>query len=236
MHQQVITEYPEKLDEKNWECNCPGGHTNPFNDPEAASRLEMVKVDTLKNDQSGLAKHFEGAAVVSCLGHRQPGWKYPELRKRGLVAYDGNMQVIAAMNEAKAERVVALTSISLNGDKSWPHFATKFMGCLFATFQRKAKKDLEAMERAYEESSLDYLLVRPVGIGEDVVPKNRYYLQESGKKKVRDVFENTVVDGVVGGNMAKLDTARFLVDEAVSPSLHRVSQTVGAKPGTPMSG
>ena len=94
----VITEYPEKLDEKNWECNCTGGHTNPFNDPNAASKLEMVKIDTWKNEQPNLASHFNGAnAVVSCLGHRQPGWKYPELKKRGLVAYAGNKQVIGML-------------------------------------------------------------------------------------------------------------------------------------------
>jgi len=71
----VITEYPEKLDDENWECNCyPEGHVNPF--IIEASKLEMVKVDTWKNEQSDLAKHFDGATgVVSCLGHRQPGWK-----------------------------------------------------------------------------------------------------------------------------------------------------------------
>lgn len=197
----------------------------------------MVKIDSWKNNQPGLAKHFEGAsAVVSCLGHRQPGWKYPELKERGLIAYDGSKQVIAAMEEAKVNRVVAITSMAIKGDRSWPHWATKFMACLFMTFQRKAGKDLEAMEDAYTESSLDYLLVRPVGIGEEVVPKGRYYLQEAGKKKVRDEYGGEVIDGIVGGNMAKLDVARFMVDEAVNPTLHKTSKTVGAKPGTPMSG
>lgn len=93
------------------------------------------------------------------------------------------------------------------------------------------------MERAYTESNLDYLLVRPVGIGEVVEPVGRYYLQESGKRQVRDVFDDKVMeDEIVGGNMAKMDVARFMVKEAVEPTLHRQSQTVGAKPGTPMSG
>ena len=127
---QVITEYPELLDDKNWECNCiKGGHTNPFNDPEAAPKLEMVKIDTWKNDQLSLiAPHFEGAdAVVSCLGHRQPGWKNPELKKKGLIAYDGSKQVIAAASKAKVDRVVAISSFAINGDNSWPHWASKFM-------------------------------------------------------------------------------------------------------------
>lgn len=95
------------------------------------------------------------------------------------------------------------------------------MKILFKTFQRKAKKDLEAMESLYKQSSLDYLLVRPVGIGEDVVPVGEYFLQEYGEE-------------AVGGNMAKLDVARFMVDEALSPSLHKTSKVVGSKPGSPM--
>ena len=75
----VITEYPELLNEKNWECNCsPEGHTNPFNGPEASSKLELVKIDTdtWKKEQPNLSQHFVGAnGVISCLGHRQPGWK-----------------------------------------------------------------------------------------------------------------------------------------------------------------
>ncbi|KAL7542473.1 hypothetical protein ACHAXR_011819 [Thalassiosira sp. AJA248-18] len=233
----VITSYPEKLDEKNWECNCPGGHTNPFNDSNMASKLEIVKIDSWKNDQLNLiTQHFVGAtAVVSCLGHRQPGWKDPELKKTGLIAYDGNKQVIAAMEAAKVDRVVVISSFGINGDKSWPHWATKFMACLFKTFQRKAGKDLEAMENAYTETSLDYLFVKPVGIGEEVVPVGRYYLQEPGKKRVHDVFSDKegdkVIEDIVGGNMAKMDAARFMIDEAVSPKLHRCSQTLGSAPG-----
>jgi len=236
----VITEYPEKLDEENWECNCPGGHTNPFSLPDASQRLEMVKVDTWKNEQQGLANHFVGAeGVVSCLGHRQPGWKYKELKERGLIAYEGSKQVISAMEEANVSRVVAISSFGLKrGDKSlWPHWASKLMGLFFATGMRRARKDLIRMEDAYTGSSLDYLLVKPVGIGEEVVPSGRYYLQEPGKKKVHDVASGTVIEGdVVGGNMAKMDVARFMVDEACNPTLHRSSQVVGAKPGTPMTG
>jgi hypothetical protein len=218
----VITEYPEKLDEKNWECGCPGGHTNPFDEADNASRLDMVKIDTWKNPQENLVQHFQGAdAVVSCLGHRQPGNKYKELINKGLVAYDGNKQVIQAMEEAKVDRAVVLSSIALNGDKSWPHWANNIMVFLFKTLNRKAGKDLEAMEEVYLKTSLDYLFVRPVGIGEKVVPVGKYFLQDPGNKKE-----------VVGGDMAKIDVARFMVDQAVNPTFHKTSKTVGAEPGT----
>lgn len=197
----------------------------------------MVQIDTWKNEQPELAKHLAGAVgVVSCLGHRQPGWKNTDLKKRGLVAHAGNKQVVAAMKEAKVERAVVISSIAINGDKSWPHWASKVMGCLFETFQRSAAKDLIGMEAEYCASPLDYLIVRPVGIGEEVVPTGRYYLQQPGEKKSLDVTSGTLMDGEVGGNMAKIDVARFMVDEVIHPTLHRKSQTVGAKPGTPMSG
>ena len=257
-HITVITEYPEKLNEKNWECNCSpkDGHTNPFNDAENASRLKMVKIDTWKNEQVDLSTHFEGAdAVISCLGHRQPGWKYPELKQRGLIAYDGNRQVIKAMKEANVKRVVVISSFGLRTDDGvlWPHWARRLMGCLFNTFQRRARNDLEVsivrrlqcnmnhvyigfihtvrsllissqkMDKLYQSSDgdLDYLIVRPVGIGEEREPVGEYYIQEANGE-------------AVGGNMAKLDVARFMLDQAVGPSLHRTSKVVGAKPGTPM--
>ncbi len=233
----VVTEHPEKLSEANWDCGCVGGHTNPFNDPENKSRLEMVKIDTWTKEQKDLAEHFSGATgVVSCLGHRQPGWKYPELITRGLIAYVGNRQVIAAMSAAKLDRVVVITSFALKGrgTSEWPHWASTLMGCLQKTFMRKAGNDLARMEAAYVESPLDYLLVRPVGISEDKVPVGRYYLQQPGEKKSLDGASGEIIDGIVGGNMAKMDAARFMVDEAIRPTLHRTSRVVGSKPGSPM--
>jgi hypothetical protein len=239
----VITEYPDKLNEANWDCGCVGGHTNPFDDPVNKSRLEMVKIDTWTAAKEGqknlLAGHFAGAnGVVSCLGHRQPGWKYPELISRGLIAYDGNRQVIEAMAAAKVDRAVVITSFALGGGRGtsseWPHWASVLMGCFQKTFMRKAGNDLAKMEAAYVESPMDYLLVRPVGISEDKVPVGRYYLQQPGEKKSLDGVSGEMIDGIVGGNMAKMDAARFMVDEAVRPTLHRTSRVVGSKPGSPM--
>ena len=218
-HITVITSFPEKLNERNWD-SYGDDKTNPFDDETNKGRLEMVKVDSWTDELP--SKHFEGAdAVVSCLGHRQPGWKYKELISKGLIAYDGNSRVIRAMGEANVQRVVTISSFGLNGDRQWKHPAAKAMTCLFKTFMWKAGKDLTKSERAYQASSLDYLIVRPVGIGEEVEPCGEYYLQEEG-------------EDVVGGNMAKMDCARFMVDEAMKPTLHRASKVVGSKPGTPM--
>ena len=238
----VITKHSEQLNETDWNWSFPSDHTlpgkytNPFNDPKLASRLEMVSIDSWTKEQPDLARFFVGAAgVVSCLGHRQPGWKNKELITRGLIAYDGNKKVIAAMSEAKVSRVVVITSVALMGDKSWSHWASKVMGCLFKTFQRKAGTDLIKMEAAYVDSTLDYLFVRPVGMGETQIPVGRYYLQVPGNNKSINVYSGgEIVDGIVGGNMAKWDVARFMVNKVIQTTLHRKSQVVGSKPGTPM--
>jgi putative NADH-flavin reductase len=218
----VITEHPEKLDEKNWDSY--GDKTNPFDNPEFAPRLKMVKVEeSWKKPQENLSSQFQGAdAVISCLGHRQPGIQNKDLLKRGLVAYDGNKQVIQAMNEANVNRVCVITSMGLGGDDgAWKHFAAGILKTMFRTVARKARKDLEAMEKLYVESSLDYLFVRPVGISEDCEPAGKYFIQEPGNKKE-----------VVAGNMAKIDVARFMVDQAINPTFHRATKTVGAEPGS----
>lgn len=221
----VITEYPELLNEKQWECGCPGGHTNPFQDTKHASKLEMVQVKDWKTDnQHLLAPHFQGAdAVISCLGHRQPGWSQPILRKRGIVAHDGNKQVIQAMQASKVERAVVISSLGVQED--WPpmefHFAGKILGCMFKSNSKKAFEDLNAMEVAYKDksaASIDYLFVRPVGISEDCKPCGEWYLQQ---EKYKDIL---------GLNMAKMDVARFMVQEALTPTFHRRAVAIGAKP------
>ncbi|KAL3807345.1 hypothetical protein ACHAXA_011169 [Cyclostephanos tholiformis] len=228
-----------------WDCGCIGGHTNPFDDPAHATRLHMIKIDDawvgdVGGSSGTLAAHFEGASgVISCLGHRQPGWKYPELIRRGLISHVGNARAIEAMQIANVNRAVVVTSIALNNgstkDAEWPHWAWSIMSCLFRTFQRESAMDLRRMEASYVDSSLDYLFVRPVGISEDRVPVGRYYLQIPGEKKSIDVAaDGEIIDGIVGGNMAKMDVARFMVDEAIRPTFHRTSRVVGSKPGSPM--
>ncbi|CAB9499692.1 Demethylmenaquinone methyltransferase [Seminavis robusta] len=173
-HITVITEYPELLDEENWECNCQGGHTNPSKDH--ASKINVVKIDSWQNQQDNLSQHFQGCTgVVSCLGHRQPGVKYPQLIERGLVAAAASQQVIQAMKEAEVKRVVAMSSMGMGENIHW---AGKLMKIFFWTNTRKAYKDLQEMEKLYHASDLDYLLIRPTGLGEEVVPVGEYFTQD----------------------------------------------------------
>ena len=91
---------------------------------------------------------------------------------------------------------------------------------------RKAYQDLTMSENLFTKKSsthddntaaeMDYLLVRPVGLGDEVVPVGTWQLQrEKGVDQV-------------GGNMAKMDCARFMVQEALNPTLHRTAVVIGS--------
>jgi hypothetical protein len=216
-HVTVITEYPELLDEKQWECNCDA-HTNPSK--THSNKVTMIPIDSWENKQENLAQHFQGAhAVISCLGHRQPGFKNPILRKKGLVAAVGSRQVIAAMQEAKVDRAVVMSSMGIQED--WPpmefHWGGKILAWMFKGICKKACTDLNEMEVAWKEAmDLDYLFIRPAGLGEEVVPEGKWSLQ---KEKYKDE---------VGMNMAKMDCARYMVQEALNPTRHKTAVAIGA--------
>ena len=161
-----------------------------------------------------LSPHFQGVtAVVSCLGNRQ-------MFIGDRVAEQGTKVVVASMGANNVKRVVGMTSICIGDDVpglEW-HIAGKIMTALFRTVSRREAVDLRRAEIAYQDSDLDYLLIRPVGLGEDVVPKNEWFIQ---KEKFKDTL---------GINMAKLDCARYMVEEALNPTKSRTAVVVGADP------
>ena len=75
---------------------------------------------------------------------------------------------------------------------------------------------VEAIESAYRKSGLDYLLIRPCGLSEDAVPENQWKLQT-------EKYKDTDIDIEV----AKLDVARFMVQEALEPTRHEDAVVIG---------
>ena len=202
----VLTPRPETLYEENWNCGCTEPHS--FS-PEDRERLTVVEVNDWNED---LSSHFQGAAgVVSCLGNRQPfigGW----------CSHQGNQAVI----QTNPKRVVVLTSVGVEED--WPPISTFFLGraimtLIFTVLGRKMFRDLTLMERAYRATTeMEYLLVRPVGIGEEVVPCNKWLIQDTDDFPMEQY------------NMAKLDVARYLVEEALVPTQSKKAVFIGAAP------
>lgn len=245
---RVLTQHPELLQLPNWKCGCPTPHS--FSEQEKKC-IQVIPVKDWNDKEENLKlwPHFQGAqAVISCLGNRQPGISETELKK-GWVATDGNNMVIRALLQqqqqkekddkrsggggqetttttlaAPCRRVVAVTSVGVEED--WPPMeffwiAKVILGALFVIhgLARRAFWDLTYMERAYKgtkSDEIDYLLVRPVGLGDDVVPVGTWQLQ---KEKYKDT---------VGMDMAKLDCARYMVQEALNPTKHRTAVVIGA--------
>lgn len=212
---KVFTEHPETIQsfhpKKNWNCGCPEKHVLT---EEQLKRIEIITVPDEHWRVKDLSPHFEGVtAVVSCLGNRQMF-----IGER--VAEVGSRAVVNSMKSHGITRVVAMSSICIGDDVpglEW-HFAGKIMKLLFQTTSRREAVDLRRAELTYEDSDLDYLLIRPVGLGEDVVPVNEWFIQ---KEKFKDTL---------GINMAKLDCARYMVEEALHPSRHRTAVVIGADP------
>jgi NAD(P)H-binding len=217
-HITILTRYPKLIEESRWNCGCPEPHA--FSDADKA-RMTVVPVQAWSNP-ADLVSHFAGAtAVISCLGNRQPLFGHCE-------SADGNAAVIHAMENIKdLKRVVVCSSVGIEED--WPpleFFKLGYyaMSCLFMTLSRSNFNDLTKMERAYKSTSedeVDFLFVRPVGLGEDIVPVNRWAVQQ--QKNVDTLHFD----------MAKLDCARYMVEEAINPTRHRGAVVLGAPIDTP---
>jgi hypothetical protein len=205
---RVLTQHPDMLKSVNWACGCPGDHHFT---PQDERRFQVFPVDSWLDDN--LLEHFQGAtAVVSCLGNRQPflgGW----------ISHAGNKLVIKGMTKHNVERAVILSSAGIEED--WPPFEFHWAGKIMRVLLRVAyfaSRDLTLMEREYRASDKDFLFVRPTGLGEDVIPVGKWFLQH---EKYKDQ---------VGMDMAKLDCARFMVQEALTPTRHRSAVVVGSEP------
>jgi hypothetical protein len=118
---------------------------------------------------------------------------------------------------------LAITSVGIEED--WPPLeffkpGYYILSCLFMSLAKPSFRDLTEMERACKATNaneIDYLLVRPVGLGEDVKPVNKWLLQ---KKKYEEVLHF---------DMAKLDCARYMVEEAIHPTRKREAVVIGAE-------
>ena len=194
------------LEETHWKCGCGDPHI--FSKAEL-QRLDVRAVDVTKDD---LKPHLDNVGVViSALGNR-------EINNPRRVGKSGTQNLVQAMEACKIRRLVAVTSVGLSED--WPplefHWLGGILKWMFA-FTR-CHVDLQGAETAIQSSSpsLDYLLVRPVGLSEERRPKGEWFVQ---RKKGEDKL---------GPDMGKMDCARFVVSEAMQPTFHRQGVVVGS--------
>lgn len=177
------------------------------------NRIPITYIDVESDSAQGLLEEqFDGVnAVVSCLGNRQPGyarWLAPGARK-----------VVAAMKKKSVARLVQLSSFGI-GDDYMPslHPIAILWGTMLRTNLSSARVDLREMEAVVQESNLDYLLVRTVGIAPELDPEGKWKILTSKN------------DGRVTYSIAKPDVAAFMLQEAISPTLSSRGVTIGRDP------
>jgi len=212
----VLTPYPKLLDEPNWNSWCPPEGQKLFSEEEK-KLFTLIQV-TDWNDKALVSRFENATAIISCLGNRQP--TFMGVSSSSWCSEQGNRMVIDAMLKYGVKRVVVISSTGIEED--WPpmefHWAGKALSLMFLCCARKPFRDLTAMERAYRKTTdLDFLFVRPVGIGEETVPRNQWRLQ---KEKYKDVNDLDV-------EIAKLDVARYMMQEALEPTRHRDAVVIG---------
>jgi hypothetical protein len=203
---RVLSSDPQTtLSESNWNCACR--HNVDL------SQLDIRKVNVETED---LIPHLDNVgAVISGLGNRQPF-------HGDCVAEKGTRNVIKAMKHHNISRLVSITSSGCNED--WPpmefHWAGRILKWIFWTVSRREYRDLCRAEDEIRSNGefLDYLIIRPVGLGEDRPPVNEWIVQ---KEKYTDKR--------LAPDMSKLDCARFAVKEAIlEPTYHKTAVVVGS--------
>jgi NAD(P)H-binding len=211
-HITVISQYTDSLKDKNWNSACSPSEIEITEDEW--KRLTIVPIQSWEDEASFLS-YFEGAgAVISCMGNRQ-------MTLGDRVSGVGNTKVVKAMTQYNIPRVVSISSVGIRDD--WPplefHWSGKVLSCIFLTVGRSDYKDLSKGEEAYADSpsAIDYLIVRPVGLGEDIAPVGKWWVQKEKYKDTSFHFDS-----------AKLDCARFMIEEVLKPTRHRTAVVLGA--------
>lgn len=204
------------LDLANWKCGCKVDHGKEMKNSPNIHKVERIIIDVAKKDEMESSKLdlTDVDAVISGLGNRQ-------MFLGDRVARKGTKNIVAAMKKAKVDRIIAMSSMGVNEDKPCMEWRSegKFMAVLFNTVSRREYNDIAGMEKDLRANTdVNYLLVRPVGLGEDCVPRGEYFVQ---KKKGEDAL---------GPNMAKSDVGRFLLDQCLVPTYEKRAVVIGADP------
>lgn len=203
------------LQETDWKCGCPFPHGLHYN-IDCLDRIQLINIDCTKDD---LSQHLQDVdAVISCLGNRNPFLS-------DCIAKRGTQRIIQAMRENRIHRIVMLSSVGISND--WPPMEWSRSGdrmqAFFRTICWSQYQDLTGAELAIrlgslENEKLDFLIARSVMLSEKSRPQNSWYIQN-------EKYQDHPVKYI-----AKLDCARFMVEEAVWPTLHKSAVVVGGMP------
>jgi len=231
---RVLSSDPASLRESHWKCGCDGQHS--FCEADLA-RLQLIPVDiTTASAVASLTQHLQVVnAVISCLGNRQPFHD-------DCVAKKGTLQILRAITghlrchqqqeqqqESKGSpplpALIMLSSVGIADDwppMEWSREGQRLQG-FFRTICWQQYQDLTGAELAvYQVAQTcpewSFLIVRSVILEESTKPETAWYVQ------------NTKYKDHPRADLAKMDCARFMVQQAVQPSLRRRAVVLGGAP------
>jgi hypothetical protein len=203
----------EALAKRDWKCGCQEQHSVTESD-----RLQLIQDDCTT---SNLDQYMEGvSAVISCLGNRRPFHD-------DCVATLGTQGIVqAVLRQEVAPRFVVLSSVGIAEDwppMEWSREGQRLQG-FFRTICWMQYQDLSGAELAIQQGAqtnkeFDFLIVRSVILDETTIPVGGWYIQVAKHKDHPPCLD-----------LAKMDCARFMVEEAIFPSIRRRAVVVGGVP------
>jgi putative NADH-flavin reductase len=155
-----------------------------------ASKLADIIVGDVLNTQN-VAETISGAhAVVVSLGSRSDS---PEN-----TVSQGTKNIITCMQDAGVKRLVVVTSLGVGDSKDQVPMAFKLV---IKTVMRKIMADKELQEQYVRESGLDWVIVRPGGLSDDLATGAYLFGTEPS---------------IMAGQVSRADVAAFIIQNLSS--------------------
>lgn len=205
------------LSQKKWKCACLVDHDMNRRERDD-HRVDLFDWNCSKDS---IIEHLDGInVIITCLGNRDIRVVHPEC-----IAHSSMEQIVQAATQRNIHRVIALSSVGISED--WPPMEWSEEGrrleALFRTICWSQFQDLAGAEQvirahATANTDFDYLIVRSVLLRDTTIPCGSWTVQRS-----------KCTDDHPLDDIAKMDCARFLVQQALHSSFHRCAITVGGQ-------
>ena len=216
---RVFSSNTATLKEPVWGCGCGKNHGFGFSNTNS-QRLVLQNIDLTKDSVEPLLVGVD--VIISCLGSRTP------FQSSDCNAQVRSANILKSMSALKINHILMLSSVGISDDwppLEWTFEESKRLQGYFRTICWTQYQDLSAAEILLNElleqdPRIRSLVVRVVLLNETDEPTGQWYVQQ---RKHEDHPHS---------RLAKMDCARFLVQEAIQPSIVQRAVVLGGMPPT----
>ncbi len=168
---------------------------------DGANALNVIVANGDATNRSDVDAAMRGQqAVIDTIGGKTP-WKHTTLEATAAGT------IVASMKANGVRRLLVTSMLGVGDSKK---NAPLFVRLLLPTFLRGADKDKSAMEVAVEASGLDWTILRPAILTDDVATGHVRVLQEGTLEKVHKITREDVASFLVDQLSSKVYSNRFL--------------------------